>query len=87
LFSRRPEWRVAMERLAKASGVSVDWRPLAGEATGDSELALLLSRINERFLVLSRARPDGLPPSQLASGRGVPVLVTEPAKAKSRKTS
>ena len=73
--------RVAIARLAEASGVLVDWRPLAGGATSDSELALLLSRINERFLVLSRARPDGLPPSQLAFGRGVPVLVTEPANA------
>lgn len=74
--------RVAIARLAEASGVPVDWRPLAGGGTGDSELALLLSRINERFLVLSRTRPNGgRPPSQLASGRGVPVLVTEPAKA------
>jgi hypothetical protein len=72
--------RVAMARLAEASGVPVEWRPLASGETGDSELALLLSRINERFLVLSRARPHGLPPSQLAFGRGVPVLVTEPAK-------
>ena len=73
--------RVAVARLAEAGGVSVDWRPLAGGAANDPELALLLSRINERFLVLSRARPNGRPLSQLASGRGVPVLVTEPATA------
>ncbi len=69
-----------MVRLAKASKVAVDWRPLLEGATGAPELELLLSRMNERLVVLSRESPDGLLPSELASKRGVPVLLTEPSK-------
>ncbi len=70
----------AMARLAGAGGVSVDWRPLPGGIIGVPELAFLLSRTSERFVVVSRGRADDWGPSQLASGRGVPVLVTEAVK-------
>jgi hypothetical protein len=74
--------KVAMARLAGTSEVAIDWRSLmGGAAAGAPELASLLSRTNERFVVLSRGRADDRRPSQLASGRGVPVLVTEPAAA------
>jgi hypothetical protein len=72
--------RAAMARLAELSRVSVDWRPLPGKPAGMAELAFPLSRIKERILVLSRAPADGRLSSQLASGRGVPVLLTEPAE-------
>jgi hypothetical protein len=73
--------KAVMNKLAQISEVPVDWRPLLRGAIDASELASLLSRTKERFMVLSRGAADGRLPSQLASGRGVPVLLTEPAKS------
>jgi hypothetical protein len=69
--------KIAMARLAGTGAVSIDWRPLPRGTAGAPELVAVLSRTNERLVVLSRGPADGRILSQLASGRGVPVLVTE----------
>jgi hypothetical protein len=73
-----PEFdELEMARAAEGSGVAVDRRSLLGKSTGAPELAALLSRINQQFLVLSKGGADLRLPPQLASWLGVPVLVTE----------
>lgn len=81
VFAPRIVGETAMRNWARASAVPVDWRPLPGGVPGALELMSLLSGVNERFLVLSRGEANGRLPSQLASGRGVPVLLTEPGKS------
>ena len=81
MFAPRIVGETAMRNWANASAVPVDWRPLPGGVPGALELTSLLSGVNERFLVLSRGGANGRLPSQLASGRGVPVLLTEPDKS------
>jgi hypothetical protein len=72
----------AIARLAGMGAASVDRISLGRGRTGAGELATQLSRVSERFLVLSRAMANQNLPTQLASGRGVPVLVAEAATAR-----
>lgn len=73
-----PDAAEALARLAAVSSVPVDRRPIRSGEVGALELGSLLAPTGERFVVLSRGADVRLP-SQLAFGRGVPVLVTGPA--------
>lgn len=68
-----------LEQVAATSRVPVDCRTIQSGGFGVPELSALLAMTAERFVVLSRGEDTRLP-SQLASERAVPVLVTDGPK-------
>jgi hypothetical protein len=80
IIAAPPQFKGELMLSTHVGNVPVDRLVLATPTDG-AELASALAHIKERFMVLSRDGFDHLMPPQLASGRGVPVLVMEGEKS------
>jgi hypothetical protein len=69
-----------LARLPAQGAVRVDQRSFDSDEIGLAELGAMLATAGERLVVLNRGL-DATFPSQLASERGVPVLVTGRGKS------
>lgn len=67
-----------LAKMAEARGVVLDRQVIPA---GAAELSVVLPRTHERLLVLSRRDAGTMQARQLASSRGVPVLIIEPGRS------